>query len=69
MGAAMEKEPTTLKLKNEFASLELTIDLSANGSRLKITDLLSGESRYFDALQVECLLRMNPELLDRYLPY
>jgi hypothetical protein len=69
MGAAMEKEPIMLKLKNEYASLELTIDYQANGPRLKITDLISGKATYLDPLQVECLLRMNPQLLDQYLPY
>ena len=65
----MKKEQVTLVLKNEYASLEVTVDHEANGARLKITDMLSGRVGYFDPLQIECLLRMDLELLDRYLPY
>jgi hypothetical protein len=65
----MKKDQVKLELKNEYASLELTIDYNANGLRLKIIDLLSGKVCYFDPLQIECLLRMDSELLDAYLPY
>jgi hypothetical protein len=69
MEVTMKKDPVKLVLKNEYASVELTIDFNANGNRLQITDLMNGKTKYFDPLQIECLLRMNPEQLDKYLPY
>lgn len=53
----MSKDGTKLELKNEFAFLELTVVYDANGPRLQITDRLRGSVRYFDPLQVECMLR------------
>lgn len=56
-------------LRNEFARVKLEVDRDAGAPRLRITDLKSGEYRFLDALQVECLLRLEPEVFDRLLPY
>lgn len=58
-----------LILRNEFAHVEVTVDSLANGPRLKITDYQSGNICFLDPLQVECLTRANPDLLDSFLPY
>lgn len=58
-----------MQLKSEFASVEVAVDHQANGLRLKITDQVRGRTCYLDPLQVECLTRMAPEILDRYLPF
>lgn len=44
-------------LKNEFASVEITKDESANGPRLLVRDLEDGSEIYLDPLEVESLTR------------
>lgn len=44
-------------LKNEFASVEVLRDDSANGPRLLIRDLEGGDEIYLDILEVESLTR------------
>lgn len=43
------------RLKNEFASVELSIDQRGNGPRLRVMDLRSGRANYFDPLEIEAL--------------
>lgn len=42
-------------LRNEFAAVEVELDQHANSSRLKITDLRSGQAGYLDPLELERL--------------
>jgi len=58
-----------IELRNEYASIKIVVDRSGNGPRVKIIDLLNGDERYLDPLQLECLVRMDFEFFDKYLPY
>ncbi len=44
-------------LRNEFASVEIIKDDSANGPRLLVRDLEDGSEIYLDPLEVESLTR------------
>lgn len=44
-------------LRNEFASVEVARDDSANGVRLRIRDLSTGRTIYLDPLELESLTR------------
>ncbi len=46
---------STLRLNNEFALVELDVDRSANGVRLKIHSVRTGRTAYLDPLQLEVL--------------
>lgn len=48
-----------LSLRNEFASVEVIKDESANGPRLLVRDLEDGAEIYLDLLEVESLTRMT----------
>jgi hypothetical protein len=50
-----------LRLENEFASVWVAIDRSANGVRLCITDAATGQALFLDPLQVEALAWARPE--------
>jgi hypothetical protein len=43
------------RLSNEFAAVELELDLQANSPRLKITDLRTGQFGFLDPLELERL--------------
>jgi hypothetical protein len=42
-------------LRNEFAAVEVELDQTANGPRLKVMDVESGVSVYLDPLQLQAL--------------
>lgn len=42
-------------LASEFASVEVSLDLSANGPRLRVGDLNTGRERFLDPLQLQSL--------------
>ena len=44
-----------MKLANEFAHVEVELDDSGNGPRLRITDMRSGQVGYLDPLELESL--------------
>ena len=46
-------------LKNEFAIVEIKRDYAANGVRLMIRDLISGNAVYLDPLELEALTRIK----------
>ena len=48
-------------LMNEFAAVEVEMDESANGPRLRITDLRQGFEIYLDPLELESLTRQSHE--------
>jgi hypothetical protein len=45
----------SMRLNNEFALVELTVDHHANGERLRITSMRTGFSRSLDPLMLEVL--------------
>lgn len=47
----------SILLRNEFASVEILKDDSANGPRLLVRDLEDGSEIYLDPLEVESLTR------------
>jgi len=49
---------------NEFAEIRVELDDDANGLRLKLTDVRSGQVRRFDALELETLLWLRPERIE-----
>ena len=61
----MEQERVVLK--NEFATVEVTRDDTANGSRLLIKDLQSGRQVYLDPLELEALTRVPHSAFARWL--
>lgn len=50
-----------MQLTSEFASVEIALDVSGNGPRLKITDLRSGQIGYLDPLELETLAWMGKD--------
>lgn len=55
-----------IQLTNEFTAVEVSLDSTANGPRLKVTDLLSEKVTYLDPILVECLTRIPNEIFDAY---
>ena len=56
-------------LRNEFATVEVALDETANGPRLLVRDLESGRQVHLDALEVESLTRMDhDDFADRVRP-
>ena len=49
---------------NEFAEIKVELDDDANGLRLKLTDMRSGQVRRFEALELETLLWLRPERIE-----
>ena len=54
-------------LKNEFATVEVARDDTANGSRLLIKDLQTGRQVYLDPLELEALTRAPHSVFARWL--
>lgn len=52
---------------SEFAEVEIGIDRTANGPRLRLTDLRGGRTRYLDALELETIIWLPHENLQRAL--
>lgn len=61
----MEQERVVLK--NEFATVEVARDDSANGSRLHIRDVQTGREVYLDPLELEALTRAPHSVFARWL--
>lgn len=55
-GSGQEDAPASMVLHNEFATVTLSVDMNANGPRLKIVDQRSGEVGFLDPLELECLV-------------
>ena len=47
--------------RNEFSTVELQRDESANSPRLCVRDVATGRTIYLDPIQLEALTRMTPE--------
>lgn len=52
---------------NEFAEVAVGIDDTANGPRLRLTDLRGGRTRYLDALELETIVWLPEENLRQLL--
>lgn len=50
-----------MRLTSEFASVEIGLDESGNGPRLKVTDLRSGQIGYLDPLELETIAWLDKD--------
>ncbi len=50
-----------MHLRSEFASVRVEIDNQANGPRLMIEDLKSGQKSFYDPLTLEALAWTDPQ--------
>lgn len=55
-----------MRLENEFASVELTLDTEGNVPRLRILDLRTGHVRFLDAFELENLSYLNKDELSQF---
>jgi hypothetical protein len=63
-----DRSSPVLILQNEFASVRLSLDSTANGPRLKITDLREGgTTKYFDPILIEALTRIPKNIIHPYI--
>lgn len=53
-------------LANEFASVQVQVDLAANGPRLLVRDLLTGRFIYLDPKELASLTRVRHEDLQPF---
>ncbi|MFL6024117.1 MAG: hypothetical protein ACJ72O_12325 [Marmoricola sp.] len=54
-------------VENEFASVSVRIDGGGNSARLRVEDLRTGEVGFLDPLQLEALVHLAQDRLDRLL--
>ena len=60
----MNSEHTPLGVvASEFAEVSVTVDLEANGPRLRLEDLRTNRVRYLDALELETIVWLPDERL------
>ncbi|HEY2240096.1 MAG TPA: hypothetical protein VGI21_14965 [Streptosporangiaceae bacterium] len=50
---------------SEFAQVAVSLDETANGTRLRLEDLRTGRVRYLDALELETIVWLRDEHLGR----
>jgi hypothetical protein len=63
----MDEAPAGLHLRNEFATVGVTVDYRANGVRLALTDLRTGRVNYFDPLELEALVWVEHDELTEFM--
>jgi hypothetical protein len=64
----VKSEAPFLILQNEFARVRLSMDSTANGPRLRITDLREGgTTKYFDPILIEALTRIPKNIIHPYI--
>lgn len=51
----MPEEDVNWLLKNEYASVKVTVDTAGKGTRLKVEDLSSGTHIYLDPIELQAL--------------
>lgn len=56
-------DPRPWTLRNEFAAVEVRLDVVANSARLRLTDLRTGRVSYVDPLVLERLCWAGPDVL------
>lgn len=54
-------------ISSEFAQISWRTENDANGPRLRLEDLRTGRVRYLDALELETIIWLPDERLDRVL--
>jgi hypothetical protein len=54
--------------RSEFALVRVSKDHSANGERLLIEDMSTGNRIYLDPLELEALTRMNHDVIRPFVP-
>jgi hypothetical protein len=54
--------------RSEFALVRVSRDISANGERLLIEDMSTGNRIYLDPLELEALTRMNHDVIRPFVP-
>lgn len=54
-------------ISNEFAAVDVEVDATANGPRLRIQDLDTGESTYLDPLELQSLVWVPHRDLESFL--
>jgi len=54
-------------VRSEFAQVRVGIDETANSPRLRLEDLKSGRVRFLDALELETIVWLAEEHMDRLL--
>ena len=54
--------------RSEFALVRVRRDMSANGERLLIEDMSTGNSIYLDPLELEALTRANHDMIRPLVP-
>lgn len=64
----MSTRSSSMHFRNEFATVELRRDETANGTRLLVIDLSTGRYVFLDPLQIESLTRMDPAVFDEAVP-
>lgn len=52
---------------SEFAQVRVGIDEQANGPRLRVEDLKTGRVRFLDALELETIVWLSGERMERLL--
>lgn len=53
--------PNELEIRNEFGTVVISVDHSANGPRLRLAGLNSGTVIHLDVLEIEALSGMSHE--------
>jgi len=56
---------TPFYIGSEFAEIRVELDESANGLRLKLTDMRTDQVRHLDALQLETLVWLSESRFDQ----
>ena len=51
----MPEDDTQWLLKNEYASVKVTVDTEGKGTRLKVEDVSSGSTIYLDPIELQAL--------------
>ena len=52
-------------MASEFAQVAVSLDETANGTRLRLEDVRTGRVRYLDALELETIVWLRDEQLSR----
>jgi hypothetical protein len=58
-----EPPPDAAIVDSEFAQIAVSIDVDANGPRLRLQDLRTGRVRFLDALELETIVWLREENL------
>jgi len=62
----MPEEDTQWHLKNEYASVKVTVDTQGKGTRLRVEDVSSGSVIYLDPIELQALAWATKEDLSTF---